>query len=293
VYNGERFLRETIASLLAQDFEDFELIISDNGSTDGTRAICEELARLDPRVRYVREETNRGAAWNFNRIVPLARGEYFRWVGHDDRSDPSYLRRCVEVMDAAPESVVVVFPRTRIIDEDGHVLREVEEQLDARSPSPARRFVRIVRNEIFAHPLYGLMRIEALRRTRLNGAYPSSDYVLLGELALLGEFWEIPDYLFSRRMQARAGGKAVAMSLAGQTKASMASFFDTSGVRERHYPDFKLFKEHLNAIRLAPVSRWQKTLALESMFWLLRRRWRGVLGDIRTALPIRTGRAAG
>src|SRR4051794_27811047 len=71
VYNGEKYLAAAIESALRQTFGDLELIISDNGSTDGTREICERFAAEDPRVRYHQEVQNRGAVWNFNRVVQL------------------------------------------------------------------------------------------------------------------------------------------------------------------------------------------------------------------------------
>ena len=69
VYNGERFIRQTLDSLVDQSFKDLEIVISDNASTDGTAAICEEYARRDDRIRYVRNERNVGLAKNFNRVV--------------------------------------------------------------------------------------------------------------------------------------------------------------------------------------------------------------------------------
>ena len=88
VFNGERFLAETIESILAQTFKDFEIVISDNASTDRTEEICRSYAARDPRIRYNRNDTNRGAAWNHNRVFELARGEYFKWQSHDDFCAP-------------------------------------------------------------------------------------------------------------------------------------------------------------------------------------------------------------
>ena len=84
VYNGERFLAKAIASLLIQEFEDFELIISDNGSNDKTEAICRDAAARDSRVRYLRSNENRGATWNFRRVLEAASGEFFKYAAYDD-----------------------------------------------------------------------------------------------------------------------------------------------------------------------------------------------------------------
>jgi glycosyltransferase involved in cell wall biosynthesis len=85
VYNGEHFIREALDSLLAQTFTEFELIISDNGSSDATEAICKEYAAKDRRIRYVRQAENRGAGANFQFVLDESVGEYFMWAAADDR----------------------------------------------------------------------------------------------------------------------------------------------------------------------------------------------------------------
>ena len=97
VFNGEPFIREALDSLLAQTFTNFELIISDNASTDGTEAICREYAACDARIRYVRQPENRGALSNFQFVLDAARGEYFMWAAHDDRRAPEFLSSALDV----------------------------------------------------------------------------------------------------------------------------------------------------------------------------------------------------
>ncbi len=108
VYNGERFLSAAIDSLLRQTFEDFELIISDNASTDATGAICRGYADQDRRIRYLPTKENIGSAPNFNRVIELASAPYFSWAAHDDVRAPQYLERCVEVLDRDP-SVILAY----------------------------------------------------------------------------------------------------------------------------------------------------------------------------------------
>ncbi|UZR28728.1 glycosyltransferase family 2 protein [Methylococcus mesophilus] len=99
VYNGEKFIREALESLLTQTFTDFELIISDNASTDGTEAICHEYAARDPRIRYIRQSENRGATANFQFVLDEAVGEYFMWAAADDRRNPEFLRLALSVFE--------------------------------------------------------------------------------------------------------------------------------------------------------------------------------------------------
>ena len=129
VYNGERYLAETIDSLLAQSFTDYELIISDNASTDSTPAICRKYGEQDSRITYCRSETNRGAAWNFNNTVHQARGEYFKWAAHDDLYHPDFIKKCVHVLDTK-YSVALCFSYTNFIDENGEDLGEHKFPID-------------------------------------------------------------------------------------------------------------------------------------------------------------------
>src|SRR5687767_8665908 len=110
VYNGENYLRLSIESILAQDYSDFELIITDNASTDGTEAICRDYANRDPRVRYARNERNIGASGNYNKGFELARGKYFRWQAHDDECHRSMTRKCVDFLESASPEVTMVYP---------------------------------------------------------------------------------------------------------------------------------------------------------------------------------------
>jgi glycosyltransferase involved in cell wall biosynthesis len=196
VYNGENFLREAIRSILRQTFDDFELLLLDNASTDGTSAICQESVEHDPRVRYVRSEVNRGLIWNHNRGVELARGKYFMWIEHDDLIADDYVNRCVKVLNDDPK-VVLCFTNTQIIDENGQLGKRVSNHFDNSSPSS--RIRSLTRGHIVGDAEFGLMRLEALKKTTLHRYINPSELVLLCELATRGPFELIPEHLFLRR----------------------------------------------------------------------------------------------
>ena len=200
VYNGQRFVGKAIESILNQDFEDFELIVSDNASTDDTGHICRQYARMDKRIRYYRNEVNVGAAPNHNRVFELANGKYFKWAGHDDECHPQFLRRCVEVLDRAPDSVVLAYPHAELIDQDGTVTDQYLVSIACESPRPHPRLAKLVTCIDLGTPMYGVVRSEALRKTHLHGSYIGADYVLLAELALLGEIREVPHALLRKRI---------------------------------------------------------------------------------------------
>jgi glycosyltransferase involved in cell wall biosynthesis len=199
VFNGERFLGETLDSIMAQTFRNFEVVIADNASTDQTEKICREYASKDPRIKYFRHDVNYGAASNFNFAFGKSSGSYFRWSSANDVFAPGSLEACVGVLDAHPE-VVLCYPKTVLIDEQGNVIGSYEDKLDLRVPSPADRFRTALRNIRLVNVHYGLIRSDVLRLTALLRPYLGADIVLLSELALHGQFWEIPERLFFRRM---------------------------------------------------------------------------------------------
>jgi glycosyltransferase involved in cell wall biosynthesis len=208
VYNGEKFLRTTLESIVSQTFGDFELIISDNRSTDGSGEICMEFAAKDKRIRYSRNPANIGLNGNFNRVFHLSSGRYFRWAAADDVFAPTSLQECVDVLDRSPE-VVLCYPKTILIDAEGNILGGYDDNLDLRAPGAADRFQWVLQNIGLGNVQYGLIRTNVLRRTSLFGSFPGSDVVLIAELALYGQFCEIPQYLFFRRMHDAATSSLV------------------------------------------------------------------------------------
>jgi glycosyltransferase involved in cell wall biosynthesis len=207
VYNGEAFLASALDALLAQSFRDFEIIISDNASTDQTGEICRAYAAKDSRIRYGVNEQNIGLARNHNRLIELASGEYFMWHAHDDQSTSEYLARCVQVLDHHPE-IVLCFAATLDIDEHGSLIEAdnphrrraiAAETLALDAKAPHLRFRDIIKLEHQCEPDYGVMRLEVLRETPMHGKYADADRVLLAEMALHGPFHMIREPLFLHR----------------------------------------------------------------------------------------------
>lgn len=271
VYNGEKYLRLALDSILHQDYTDFELIISDNASTDATRKICSSYAAQDPRIRYYRNEVNIGASSNYNRVFNLAHGEFFKWATHDDIHLPGFLTRCVEVLDKAPSSVVLVAPRAEIIDDEGgKEARDWKvERLDTRYPYPHQRVADVVRYVAWATAQFGLFRSEALRKTRLIDRFHACDYVLLLEVAILGEIWEIPEVLFQRRWH-----RAVSTS-ANKTQVELLQWFDPlqkpkgrlfPRMRLDLVPRTRLALEYARSIRRMPLPTRERVLCFLTAF---------------------------
>jgi len=231
VYNGQSYLAEAIDSLLAQTFEDFELIISDNASTDRTELICRSYAACDTRIRYCRQPENRGAMWNFNYVSRLARGEYFKWAAYDDLHGPTFLQRCVEVLDRDP-SVAWCHTRFVHIDSEGQRLPGREGRVISyatvnsgeaeagggpgcsqhpptrtrRSPHPHQRFGAVLLGPDGCLDVFGLIRAEVMRRASPWLPYYGSEKVFVAELSLLGRFEEVPATCFFVRVHPEGSG---------------------------------------------------------------------------------------
>jgi len=207
VYNADRYLQGAIDSLLAQSFEDFEIVISDNASTDATEEICRAYMQKDDRIRYFRSRQNYGVIHNFNNAFRLSQGQYFKWAASDDVCGRDYLLRAVQMLDDDP-SVVLVWAKTVGIDEGGERVPLASEVSDLNSPrsvyspDPVVRLRRLLRNMWWVDgPFYGLIRANALAQTRwLHPAHPSGDQILLTELSLKGRFYEIPEEMFFARV---------------------------------------------------------------------------------------------
>lgn len=196
VYNGEVYLEVAIESILAQSFTDFEVVISDNGSTDRTEEICRRYAAQDPRISYHRQLENRGVSWNYNRTFEFARGEYFQWVAYDDALAPDYLQKCIAALDQNPGAVLCQ-SLINVIDENGATLGIYDSGVfGARSSAIFRN---VVLKAHWCTELLGVIRSDALRKTSPYGRHHGSDEIKIAELSMLGSFLRVGEPLFLNR----------------------------------------------------------------------------------------------
>ena len=255
VFNGERFLAHAIEGVLTQDFADVELIIADNASTDATVEISQAFASQDRRVRVLRSDTNRGLAWNFNRVFEASSAEYFMWNAADDSRLPGMVKSCVTRLDDAPDAALcstgVVY-----IDEYGDEIKRWPLTGRASAAGSVERFRDVVLNELECLPAHGVIRSAALRRTALHGGYPSSDNPLLAELALHGRFLEVEEYLTYRRDFA---GRSMRQF---KTPKERTTFFDPSRAGAITLPRWRIGAEYVRAVRRADLSAADRAACL-------------------------------
>jgi glycosyltransferase involved in cell wall biosynthesis len=238
VYNGERFLRHALDALLAQTFTDFELVISDNASTDGTEGICRAYAERDPRIRYIRQPVNIGAAPNHNFVFDRARGRFFKWASHDDLYDPDLHRLCLEALDKRPE-FVLAHGGDAFIDEHGTVIGPSPYLLDTANPSaPAR-----LRSLLYVpggNDFYGVVRTEAFRHAGPLGSFHNADRTFVSALALEGPFYQVPQVLYYRRDHPHRGERAAG-------KRARAATLDPRRADRVRHPMLRLHSEYIGA----------------------------------------------
>jgi glycosyltransferase involved in cell wall biosynthesis len=199
VYNGEKYLAEAIRSILAQDYEDFEFIITDNASCDRTEEICRQFAAMDDRIRYVRNEKNLGAAPNFNLCFQLSSGKFFKWCAHDDMISANYIGECVRSLEENQDAALA-FGVSKAIDSEGRVLEDRSDNMTLVDDADAfTRFRTAFDDSAHCDEIFGVQRVDFLKCTSLMESYWSADRTLLEEIALLGRFVFVPTTVFYNR----------------------------------------------------------------------------------------------
>jgi glycosyltransferase involved in cell wall biosynthesis len=281
VFDGERYLAETLEALLAQDYRDLVVVVSDNASSDGTRAICEDFAARDPRVEYHREEVNRGGAWNFTRVLELARTELFAWNAADDVAAPGHLSRCVAALDAHPQAPLA-YDRVRLIGPDSDVIGELgDEDLDLTAPRPSARLEHfLVRQAV--HIEYGVWRTEFLRAIGGEPEIRGGDVVLGARLLLRAPAVKVPEQLFFSRRHPEQGSALEGLAQVQENRPD-ARFRLT-------FPQTRILVELVRSVLAAPLPPAERRRCLRAVVraWAVPRR-RSYASDVKqNLLALRT-----
>ncbi len=256
VYNGEKYIEQALDSILSQTYKNMEIIISDNASTDRTAEICACYASDDSRISFVQNESNLGAAPNYNRVFKIASGKYFKWAAHDDFIAPTFIEKCVNVMEANLR-VVVCYPQGYVVDKDGGVISEYDPEPDLTGLKPAERFRQFMFTSYLNVQMSGLMRSDVLRKTGMYGSYPASDEVLSAELSLHGEFHVIPERLLFIRLHPDQSTFGILSPESERKKFSQRdriSWFNTAHEGKITFPTWEYFFDGMRAVRWAPIS---------------------------------------
>ncbi|WP_200817535.1 glycosyltransferase family 2 protein [Calothrix rhizosoleniae] len=284
VYNGERFLKTTIESILNQSFKDFELIIVDNASEDMTEEICKEYAAKDKRIHYHRNPDNIGAAPNYNHAFKLSKGKYFKWAAHDDICAPEFLEKCIEVLEKDSD-VVLCHSIAKVVDENGNLLNKKDDlyvkytndniKLKSDSQKPHERFFDLAYIQHSCYQIFGVIRSSILKKTPLIDNYAGADRLLLARLSLFGKFHQIPEDLFFLRRHSEQSININALSIHLYT-----IWHDTSKKGKIIFPRWRRFHEHIIAINESPLNWPQKLSCYLVIAKILKLYWRGIINDL-------------
>ena len=266
VYNGGNFIRPALESLLAQDYENFELIISDNHSTDSTQEICSEYLNRDKRIRYYRNETNEGAIRNFTKVLEISEGDYFMWHAHDDYRQPNYISACLEVLEDHPN---VILSCTKVLVRENGRLRELKESFSTMGMPTPRRFHKILWSNSGAS-IYGLIRRSSLRKAKLFRNTVGSDILLLSELSLRGEFHELPLFLFTKSIRGGSMAKKIKVILESTLPDGNRVFL----------PFTKMALEYCKLVQDSDLGRIEKTVAFLDIILCFLVKYKIVLSDL-------------
>jgi glycosyltransferase involved in cell wall biosynthesis len=195
VYNGEKNIRNALDSLLAQTFSEFELIISDNGSSDGTEDICREYKLRDSRISYIRHNENRGYFFNFNYVLSLSRGEFFMWASSDDQWAPEFIQRNLEILKYYNDIIAsisrVKYKKINFNNRINHGTYALMNGYEAnvlkylKSPGANSRF-------------YALFRKDVIKKSMLKQNFLGADWVIMLNTLAYGKHYELDEVMFYR-----------------------------------------------------------------------------------------------
>jgi glycosyltransferase involved in cell wall biosynthesis len=261
VYNGENYLDQALDALLGQTFTDFELIISDNASTDATADICRRYASADPRIRYFRQPRNIGGSPNQDFVFRQSRGELFKLAAHDDLYGKELLERCVDVLDQHPE-VVLCHADMAYVDGAGDLIERYDYTMATDSPSAPERFESLLYTS-GGDDEYGVVRSEVLRRVKPLDSYHNPGRPFVAEIALHGPFRQVPELLYFRRDHPDRGDRS----------PNIHVLCEKLDPRREGQSSARLYTEYIlgyvGAIRRAPLSSRDRLLCYRHLLrWL-------------------------
>jgi hypothetical protein len=281
VYNGERYFPAALASLQEQELADIRIVVSDNGSTDATEELCRAAAALDDRIEYHRSDENRGGIWNYQHLYDLCETELFSWMAADDIKLPSFAGQTIEVLDEAGPDTAFSCPRTSIINGDGVIYEHLNDDRIGLDAETAHERVHNLLRAQASQPMYGTIKVDALRKTRGVRSTLGADMTLLVELLCVGKMALAPDQsLLQRRHDSQVSVQGAA-----------ASWWFAPGSRggrsfEETQTNIELYRgvAHSDLTGVEKLRTWG-TLGPSWVF----PRWRAVARDVANAVGVNPG----
>ncbi len=196
IRNGAATLRRALDSIVAQTYENLEIIISDNQSSDDTESICREYASRDPRVRYMRQSQPLTAVENFRAVADASHGEFFIWAAYDDLRDSNYVETLLRGLDRHPGASICFSEAAEFTSLEAH---EAAARIQHRFQTLGLSFMDVVRQQTSTYcvHVYGLIRSSYLREYPWFSPTEGWDVSLLFWLAMRGPFVFEPGTTFT------------------------------------------------------------------------------------------------
>ena len=276
VYNSEEFIDAAIDSILKQTYADFELIVSDNASTDRTEEIVRDYAKRDSRIRYFRNQENIGASDNYNAVYHHANGEYFKWAASSDLCHPQFLEKCIAVLDANPD-VVLCYPEIKMFSETIDDAELHEDDLHLLQDSPCERYQKFQDRVQLNNVMNGVLRTKSLVNTSMIKPFFSSDTALMAELVLRGKFYQVKDTYYYRRMDEKT-------ATALKSDEEVLKHYFPNLNKLMLFQNWKLYAEYYAAIKRAPISANEKRCVMRIYYRMLRWHRNDLFNDIIVAI---------
>ena len=240
VYNGEKFLRNALDCILNQSYENIEIIISDDTSTDSTKSICEEYMKKDLRIKYILQKENLGAFHNFNFVLTQAKSKYFMWAEVDDKWEPEFIEKNVAVLESNPKIVgsisevswygkkiirgkssilknLLKFRKTYdIFEEYGHVL-----PTSGTFEKKIGLYLRFNRGT----SIFAVYRTEKLQKSILEKPIGGWDLIIILKVLRFGDINVLKENLMKRYVVGQSSGSILFAQRKGDKTGWLASLF--------------------------------------------------------------------
>ena len=290
VFNGARFIGRAVRCFLDQDFDDLEVIVADNASTDTTMEICRSIALTEARLKILTSNSNKGALPNYNRLVDAAEGMYFKWAAHDDWCTANFISLTVAALQAHKYAVLSYAPMD-VEDDSGRVYRWRDQHLpDLESGDAWRRLHELVWNLSNSNPLiFGLMRTDVLRRTGRLPNTSQTDRALLNEMALHGAFLRVDGARYIQYKSPDHYGHYAGDEIPPRLRSWV--WLDADNAAKPKLSLYRFFKASFEALkrapRLTPWNYWTITIDIVVGTLVTRVRSRRRLASRRRAVAAR------
>jgi glycosyltransferase involved in cell wall biosynthesis len=272
VFNGEKYVAAAIESILNQTLADLRLVISDNASTDATEEVCRKYAQADSRVHYFRQARNLGLVPNFNFVYQPAGEPYFKWTGHDDILQSTYLERCVDLLER-DSSLALAQSLALEVDTTGAKTRTFYDDIRLSGARPRDRIWRLLWAKHLTEQ-WAVLRTQLVDKIRPLGSYPGSDRNFNAELLILGDMGYVEEPLLHLRAHPDSYGSGAVLG-----KRSRFLWHDSSAQVPRLPSGLINLREYFRSVLTLPLPRRERIACLRVVAeWGLRRGFEQLTG---------------